>query len=87
MGHSQTTSDFLGLPSLSGDSLSTVKPKQRPVHKLENKEKGQLLSTLNESLFKDLEVTDPNSSQNHLLLTNTAFPSWWKITLNFHLDT
>lgn len=69
MGHSQTT-NFLELPSLSGGLLSTVKPKQSPVHKLENKENGQVLSSLHEFLFKDLEVTDPTSSQTHLLMTD-----------------
>lgn len=51
--------------SFSRGLLSTVKSKQIPPHKSENKEKGQLLSTLHEFLFKDLEVIDPNSIQNH----------------------
>lgn len=76
MGHLQTTSNFLELPSLSGSLPSTIKLKQRPVHKLEKKEKGQLLSTLHGFLFKDLEVTDPSSSQSHLLMTDPALPSW-----------
>lgn len=73
------------LPGLSGGLLSVAKPKQRPVHKLEKKEKGQLLSTLHGLFFKELEVTDPDSSQSHHLQTDPALPSCWKATQESHL--
>lgn len=66
------------LPGLSGGLLPAVQPKQRPIHKLEKKEKGQPPSTLLGLLFEEPELADPARSQSHHLRTDPALPNWWK---------
>lgn len=67
--------NFVMLPGLSGALLPAVQPKQRPVHKVEKKEKGQPLSTLLGLLFEEPELAVPASSQSHRLQTDPALPN------------